>query len=413
MELAGKNAGYLPVEFDPYLAAAKEALVSLDFPTTKQEYWKYTRTGKIKNKNWKFSEEARVDQLPTPVLELRNKIVFINGRFSKKFSDFSDVSGMRVQLFSASETFGIKALSPYYNFSETPFLALNHAAPQDGVSLYLSKNTAVEPVLNIINLYSGNEIIVQPRTIIELDSGASLKVSEYHMALGSGSVFSNTAAEIRLGVNSRFGMDCVQMGNAESFHHQQIDAVVDRDAHYTQNNLTLSGGWTRNNSNVRIQGENAEVHLNGFYLPSDSEHVDNHTIVDHEAPHCESNELYRGVILDRAVAIFNGKVYVRPHAQKTNAFQSNGNIIGSDMATANSKPELEIYADDVKCSHGSTTGQLDDEAMFYLMTRGLSRQNARNLLVEAFAADVLNNLVNPEIAPLVEDTIHETLNRQA
>ncbi len=190
-----------------------------------------------------------------------------------------------------------------------------------------------------------------------------------------------------------------------------MDAVVERDAVFTHNVFTLSGAWTRNNGNTRIKGENATVHLNGFYIPNGAEHVDNHTVVDHEVAHCESNELYRGVILDRATAVFNGKVYVRPDAQKTNAYQSNGNILGSDDATVNSKPELEIYADDVKCSHGSTTGQLDEEALFYLMARGLSRINARNLLVEAFAGDVLNNLVNSEIRPIIEATIAQKLSK--
>jgi Fe-S cluster assembly protein SufD len=178
------------------------------------------------------------------------------------------------------------------------------------------------------------------------------------------------------------------------------------DSTVMQNTFTLSGLWTRNNTTIRLDGEHNECNLNGFYIPNQREHIDNHTIIDHEQPNCQSNELYRGVLLDKSTGVFNGKVFVRQDAQKTNAFQSNGNIVVSDAATMNSKPELEIYADDVKCSHGSTTGQLDDEAMFYLQARGLSKDSARKLLINAFAEDVLEKLVNPELREIVEETVN-------
>ena len=156
--------------------------------------------------------------------------------------------------------------------------------------------------------------------------------------------------------------------------------------------LSLNGDFIRNDLYIRSDATNCESTLNGVYIPQNKEHVDNHTIVDHLSPHCNSSELYKGVVNDNATAVFNGKVFVRPDAQKINAFQSNANILLSDDATVNSKPELEIYADDVKCSHGSTTGQLDEDALFYLRARGIGKDAARDLLVKAFVGDVLETI---------------------
>ncbi|MEY3425976.1 MAG: Fe-S cluster assembly protein SufD, partial [Bacteroidota bacterium] len=159
----------------------------------------------------------------------------------------------------------------------------------------------------------------------------------------------------------------------------------------------LDGTLVRNNLNIGVKGVNCTTHLNGIYLLKENQHVDNHTIVDHCAPNCESHELYKGVMDDSSTAVFNGKVFVRKDSQKINAFQSNANVLLSDSATINSKPELEIYADDVKCSHGSTTGQLDDEAIFYLRARGISEKSARHLMVSAFIGDVLGKIENEKV----------------
>jgi Fe-S cluster assembly protein SufD len=169
----------------------------------------------------------------------------------------------------------------------------------------------------------------------------------------------------------------------------------------------LNGALVRNNLNIDVNGQNCETHLNGAYLLKNKQHVDNHSIVDHKVPNCESHELYKGVIDDNSTAVFNGKVFVRPDAQKINAFQSNGNVLLSDSASINSKPELEIYADDVKCSHGSTTGQLDEEAVFYLRARGLSEKSARHLMVAAFIGDVLDKITNENVKTFTHNILKE------
>lgn len=408
------NNGYsadVPAGFETRRNEAMKALETLEFPTTKQEYWKYTRTGQIANKTWRFADNFDLPELPISIEELSPRMVFINGVYSETHSEMTDVEGLEISTFAKAKQGYISDLEPYTDYSLSPFLALNTALPQDGYAIRVSKNTAIKKPLNMINVYTGDTTISQPRSAIYLEKGAELKMTEFHIHVSENPTLSNTALEVQLEANSTLGMDVIQKGNDDSYHMQQLDAVVAGDANFTQNNFTMRGKWTRNNGNVRLQGSNTTANLNGFYIPNGAEHIDNHTVMDHEQPHCDSNELYRGVLLGKSSAVFNGKVYVRPHAQKTNAFQSNGNILVSDDATVNSKPELEIYADDVKCSHGSTTGQIDEEAIYYLRTRGLSATSARKMMVGAFAADVLNTMVNPEWREYIEDVISYELSK--
>jgi len=200
-------------------------------------------------------------------------------------------------------------------------------------------------------------------------------------------------------------IDKVQYESEQSFHISTEEVQQAKNSNFTINTFTLNGGIVRNNLHINVNGENCESHLNGAYLLKNKQHVDNHTIVDHKVANCESFELYKGVMDDSSTGVFNGKVFVRKDAQKINAFQSNGNVLLSDNATINSKPELEIYADDVKCSHGSTTGQLDEEAVFYLRARGLSEKSARQLMVSAFIGEVLEKVENQQVL----DFIHKVL----
>jgi Fe-S cluster assembly protein SufD len=197
------------------------------------------------------------------------------------------------------------------------------------------------------------------------------------------------------------------MENDESFHIATDQVHQERDSYFKINTITLSGKLVRNNLNILVDGENCETNLNGAFLLQDGQLVDNHTIVDHLKPNCNSNELYKGVLNGKSIGVFNGKVFVRQNAQKINAFQSNANVLLSEDASMNSKPELEIYADDVKCSHGSTTGQMDEEAIFYLRTRGISDQSARALMTQAFIGDVLNQIDSEEVRSYIESKLIE------
>jgi len=393
----------VPSSFDAINGKSLTDLDNLQFPTTKDEYWKYTRTGQIANKEWSFAQADHVD-LPENLPTSKYRLVFVNGHFDENRSTLPDHEGLKISTFSKSELGSTIALG-----ENDIFRALNTAFPQDGYLISLEKGKVIEENIQMVFLYSGTQSISQPRSFVKLEDGSQIRLTEFHIHAPDSVAFANVHTEVIVGNNAHFKMDITQEGSQNGFHLHEIFGVQGRDCTYTQNTFTLSGKWTRNNSNVRLLDEHSECNLNGFYIPNAREHVDNHTIIDHEKPNCNSNELYRGVLVDQSTGVFNGKVFVRQDAQKTNAFQSNGNIIVTDTATMNSKPELEIYADDVKCSHGSTTGQLDEEAVFYLMARGLSREGARKLLINAFAEDVLEKLVNENLREIIEETIHRKL----
>jgi Fe-S cluster assembly protein SufD len=393
----------VPDSFSAESGESFNTLNSLAFPTTKTEYWKYTRTGQIANKEWKFGKKEAID-IPENLPVAKYRMVFVNGHFDAGRSTLPDSAGLTIQPFSHSSLNSSIALG-----DEDIFRAWNTAMPQDGYYITLDQNTILKETLQMVFLYSGEQMISQPRSFLKLAEGAELKISEFHIHAAGSQAFANVHSEVVVADNAHLKIDVVQHGSENGFHLHEIFGEQGKNCTYSQNTFTLSGNWTRNNSTIRLTDENSECNLNGFYIPNLKEHVDNHTIIDHEKPNCVSNELYRGVLLDKSTGVFNGKVFVRQDAQKTNAFQSNGNILISDLATMNSKPELEIYADDVKCSHGSTTGQLDDEAVFYLMARGLSKESATKLLINAFAEDVLEKLVNEDLRSIIEDTIHTKL----
>ncbi|MEM9050801.1 MAG: Fe-S cluster assembly protein SufD [Bacteroidota bacterium] len=389
--------------FEDIQGESSARLEGLTFPNSRVEYWKYTRTGQIANKAWTFSIQKDID-LPEDLPVSKYRMVFVNGNFDGSKSVLPEIDGLTIRPFSESILDHKIAQS-----EDDIFKALNTAMPQDGYVIHLNRNVVVEDSIQMVFLYDGSLSIAQPRSFVKLESGSELKISEFHIHAGGSQVFANVHSEVIVDDNAHYKIDIVQQGSDNGFHLHETFGEQGKNCTYTQNTFTLSGNWTRNNSTIRLTDEHSECNINGFYIPNLKEHVDNHTIIDHEKPNCESNELYRGVLIDKSTGVFNGKVFVRQDAQKTNAFQSNGNIIVSDTATMNSKPELEIYADDVKCSHGSTTGQLDEEAIFYLMARGLSRESARKLLINAFAEDVLEKLVNEDLRPIIEETIHTKL----
>jgi Fe-S cluster assembly protein SufD len=381
-------------------AGLAQQLEDLRFPTRRDEYWKYTRTRGIEKTNWQFSQTPLVNDIAIPEsVGDGPKLVFVNGHLS---NELSVMEGMP-EIEKVKRSDDSEPSSPF-----NPLADLNQVLPQNTYRIHLKKNEVVERVISIVHVFSGENTISQPYAEVVLEQGASLKINEFHLHRGS-KTFSNSLTKYEVGSNAELGVDLIQEGENESYLHTQTLVNQEKDSRFTQNTFTLSGKWVRNNTIVNINGQNSEANLNGVYIPSGAEHVDNHTIIDHKVAHCESNELYRGVMMDKSTGVFNGKVFVRQDAQKTNAFQSNGNVLLSDFATINSKPELEIYADDVKCSHGSTTGQMDEEALFYLMSRGISEKNARILLVNAFAEDVLAEMVNENLRGYIESAIKEKL----
>jgi Fe-S cluster assembly protein SufD len=246
--------------------------------------------------------------------------------------------------------------------------------------------------------------------LIVMGKNAEAKVVEIYQSEGDKICFENVVTEIVVNADAR--MDYYKIQNqGDNVHHVGTTQVwQDQKSYFYAATITIDGGFIRNNLNIVLDGEHIESHMFGLYIPSGSQHIDNHTLVDHRKPNCESNELYKGVLSDKSTGVFNGKIFVRQDAQKTNAYQNCRNVLTSDSAVMNTKPQLEIWADDVKCSHGTTTGQLNDEVIFYMQSRGIPKAEAIKLQLVAFAEDVVSQLKIQDLKVILEKLIEQKLN---
>jgi Fe-S cluster assembly protein SufD len=377
---------------------AQSTLENSDLPTTRDEHWKYTRVAKLAKID--FSNSAgNIQSIEEFIIDpTKATFVFVNGNFSANLSSRIIPNGVTVELLSESNGIPTSILKT----EGEVFNAINTVCLIDGVSINIEKNANVETPIQILHILDGNEQLSNFKTLINAgDFSKANIVQGFFSSESSSKSFANVTSEIKVGSNAFLTIDKVQFENEASFHISTEQVEQSKDSTFTINTVTLNGGLVRNNLNIEVVGENCTTNLNGAYILKGKQHVDNHSIVDHKVPNCVSNELYKGVMDENSTAVFNGKVFVRKDAQKINAFQSNRNVLLSDNATINSKPELEIYADDVKCSHGSTTGQLDDDAIFYLRARGISKRAATQLLVSAFIMDVLVKIENENVKEFV------------
>jgi Fe-S cluster assembly protein SufD len=388
-------------------AKAQEILATLDFPTRKTEDWKYTRTTKISNTSWAPQKPLSKDISKCKISDLEcNEIVFINGEFIEELSSISSQEGVMITPINKEkncEHLGFNSLTN----NEAIFTPLNTAFAKTGVLIHVSKNVKANKPIHIINITQGANTAAQTRHLIVAEPLAEAHVIESFYS-DEALTFTNTLSEIIVKDGAKVHYDKIQFAELSNHHVSSEFVRQESNSTFAINTITLNGGWVRNGLNIVVDGKNCTTKLNGLYLLKDHQHVDNHTLVDHKQPHCNSYELYKGVADDNSTAVFNGKVFVREDAQKIQAFQQNNNIVMSENASINAKPELEIYADDVKCSHGSTTGQFDEEAVFYLRARGVSEQSARKLLVSAFANDVIEHI---ELEP-VKIKVYELLEQR-
>lgn len=399
--------------------AAIDAFNTVGLPTRKNEEYKYAPADKL------FAEEIRlawgtatvdVKKLQAPELS-SNKIVLINGVFSKEHSSFKNNSDKTIvtSLINAFEKHSHiteKHFAKYADINGDAFISLNTAFFTDGLFVYVPEGVVEETPYHVINIITtGSVNFISPRHLIVIEKNASAKFIETTITLDTeSSAVINTVSEIFVGENARG--EYYKLQNF-SDHEKQVNNTLvyqSKASYFNTNTITLNATWLRNNLNIVLDAEYCETHLNGLFVTKDNQLIDNHTLVDHRKPNCNSNQLYKGILNDKSTGVFNGKIYVRKDAQKTNAYQSSKNILLSDNATINTKPQLEIYADDVKCSHGSSTGHIDPEALFYLQSRGLSVDSAKKLLMFAFAGDVIEKIelsvFKAFITQLVEKDLH-------
>lgn len=384
---------------------AIERFAELGLPTQKSEAWKYTNIQKAFRHAYTVEEEDKsiplhlksIDSDRIPGLDA-HEVVIVNGRFSPELSRLGTLpKGVIIEGFGDAVRARPDLVSRHYgryaDFRQDALRALNTAFARDGLFVFVPQDTIFQRPLHVINVVSvGQELMMHPRHLYVVESQAALQLIETRGTHSSSRTLTNSVTEIFAGPSSRLEHYRVQNPGDSATEVNDLQVYQERDSVVTTATVTLSGALVRNNISFLPDAEGCESHLYGLFLVQGNSHVDSHTLVDHARPNCSSNELYKGILEDEATGVFNGKVHVRPDAQKTNAYQSNRSIVLSRRAQMYSKPELEIYADDVKCSHGATTGELNPEAMFYLRSRGLSERFARALLLQAFARDVIDKI---------------------
>ena len=371
------------------VSAAFDFLNTNDFPTTRHENWKYTRLARIANLRFDQTDESKIDSSLRICAESL-QFVFHNGNLIQQPENLpGGLTVKNIQDCSAEELAIVST-------ELSTFEAMNLAYASNGLFIHVAAKTNLEQVIEIIHYTTGNEFVAL-RNVIQTGALSKAEIVMNYLSLEDSNSLVNVVTDVEVGAGTHLTLHKIQAEAGTNFHVSKENIKQDKDSNFSLHTTTLNGNFVRNDVNVAVNGQNCETNLYGAYILNGTQHIDNHTVIDHKVAHCLSNELYKGVIDDKATAVFNGKVFVRKDAQKINAFQSNANVLMSDDATVNSKPELEIYADDVKCSHGSTTGQLDEEAVFYLRARGISEKSARNLVVSAFVNDALEKTENEEV----------------
>ena len=395
----------------------------LGMPTGKSEEYRFTPITKIIEKHFTWKNDVAsssiqsINEFLIPGLDA-NVLVFINGSYSKAFSKIISPE-IQVKVKTLWEAFQSdkKIVNTYFdklvNSEVDPFAAMNAAFWQEGIFINVPENTVVEKPFFILHLNdsSHSQVIAHTRLLIIVGKESQLTVIEKFDSIGSNPVFHTFSEEFVIKENAQ--LEYCKIQNDQGNSYQVANTLIHQENSSKVNTftLTLNGQLVRNNFGITIDGEKCESHFYGLYLLNGNTIADNHTVVDHKKPNSFSNEMYKGIMDDSSKGVFNGKIFVRPHAQKTNAFQSNRNILISETATINTKPQLEIWADDVKCSHGCTTGQLDEEAVFYLQSRGISQSTAKAMLLYAFAGEVLEPIKNDKLKEYLDQLISERLHK--
>ena len=391
------------------------------FPSKKEEAWKYTSLNSLQKVDFSIfpKQENTLEYKDIKKYFLHEidtyKIVFVDGVYSSYLSETTH-DGVDVCLMSSafSKPMFRQVLDVYFNKAaskEESLTTLNTAFCKEGAYIYIPKNKMPKKPIQILHLATGNEaaLMLQPRNLIVAEQNAEVQIIERHQSLTDNEVFTNSVTEIFAAKDAIVDYYKVQNDNnhaslVDNTYISQKDSSVVR-----VHTFSFGGKLTRNNLNFYQDGERIDSTLKGVTILGEKQHVDHHTLVHHAQPNCESHQDYKGIFGERSTGVFNGKIVVDKIAQKTDAFQQNNNILISDKATINSKPQLEIFADDVKCSHGCTIGQLDEEALFYLRSRGIPKKEATALLMYAFANNVLASVRIPELKVRINKIIANKL----
>jgi Fe-S cluster assembly protein SufD len=380
---------------------AAERFRTLGYPTPQLEEWKYTNVAPIAKMEWSAARPraaSAAEAAAAPPADL----VFVNGRIVE-INDRPDLRIIPLSKASSAD------MEPHYgkiaDWQRNAFVALNIANSEDGAMVVA--DGVVEEFVHLLFIGDGIGVWSHPHNIIVANRAAHVTVVETY--IGHGKYFTNAVTEIFAGPGAVVDHYKVGCESVEAYHIGTVQIRQDRSSSVISRNVSLGGALVRNDINVMLAGEGASLTLDGLFVVSGSQHVDNHTLIDHLAPHCESHELYKGILDDNARGVFDGRIIVRPGAQKTISRQENRNLLLSETAIVDSKPTLEIHNDDVKCNHGSTIGQLEEEPLFYLRSRGIGEEDARNLLVYAFASQIVDRMKVETVSKHIRRVLFERM----
>lgn len=412
----------LSLQEPPHMAALRleafERFQQKGFPTVKNEEWKYTNIHPLINTNYALHTTVDTDAVDTSKADIpgldAHRIVLVNGAYVLAFSSLEDELGLVVKPINEAHTEANfeKYYAQHADKSDNVMVQLNTALNTAGVYLSVAKNKVISKPIHIVHVATGDEsFFAQTRNLIVVEPHAEVEIIESFITKdGTPKNVHNKVTEIVVQENAKVQHYYLQVADESSHYIMHTEIYQEQHSLYNNYNCNLPGAsFVRHDINVRLDAERVESHLYGINLTAGKQLVDNHTIVDHMKPNCESYEWYKNIPQDESVAVFNGKIFVREDAQKTNAFQQNNNMLIGEKSAVYTKPQLEIFADDVKCSHGCTMGQFDEEALFYLRSRGIGEEAARVLLVHAFAFDVTSRFSNENVRQYVEHLVEEGL----
>ena len=408
--VAREPDGRVPASISKLRKAAIDRFSQLGFPTTKLEAWRFTNVAPIAATPFALADDG-LSALPSDELDRFTfkdlpftQLVVVNGCFAPQLSSCGALpagveAGGLSEAIDRDPTLVERYLTRLAPYEDQPFTALNTAFLRDGAFLQISANAVIEQPIHLLFVATAHQkaTVHHPRVLILAGENSQARIVESYAGLRDAQYFTNAVTEIVAGPNAVIDHYKLLRESLQAFHVASMHVSLGRSSSFSSHSITLGGALVRNDVNALLNGEGIDCTLNGLYVANGRRLIDNHTMVDHAKPHCSSHELYKGILDDDAHAVFNGKIVVQLDAQKTDAKQTNQALLLSEHAQINTTPQLEIFADDVRCTHGATVGQLDDDAMFYLRSRGLSHARARNVLIHAFASDILDRI---KIAPI-------------
>ena len=408
---------------------AIKKFTELGFPTLKDEDWRFTNLAPISRSSFSILENGldKVSASDLAPFQFEDKniteLVFVNGHFAQELSKTTElpkgviVKNLADALESDQEILKDN-LGKYADFSEEAFTALNTAFISDGGFVYIPKGTIVESPIHLLYISTGGEnpSITNPRNLIIAEDNCEANVVEHYASLSDDVYLSNVVTEIVVGENSTVGHYLIELESKKAFNVSTLRVQQARSSNIKSHSVLIGGSLVRNNVHPVLAGEGCDSLINGLFMPTKRQHIDNYMKVEHASPHCDSRQLYNGVLDGRSRGVFHGRIIVHEDAQKTDAKQTNRNLLLSDNAQIDTKPQLEIYADDVKCTHGATIGQIDENALFYLRSRGISKEASRDIIMNAFTNESLDNMsvesVREYCANLVADWFNQRKEEQ-